>query len=129
MENTRPGIETRIRLKAGATQLRHEPAGTLILIHSGSVMHEGAPRWLGEEMHTTRQRLDAGSCLRIEESGWTRVTAEQDSEMTWIARAEEPGLLAQLLTGLRGRHLQENRRLTEEVKGLRMLLEKRENCR
>jgi hypothetical protein len=129
MENTRPDIETRIRLKAGETQLQHVAAGALIMIHSGSVFHEGVPCWLGEQMHTTHQRLDAGSCLRMEETGWTRVMAERDSELSWIARAEEPGLLAVLLTRLRGRHIQENRRLAEEVRSLRMLLEKRENCR
>lgn len=129
MENTTRNTETRLRLKAGETQLQHALAGTLILVQDGSVWQESAPRWLGEEMHVTRQRLDAGSCLRVEETGWTRLTAERDCALTWIALADEPGLLALLLTRLRGRHVRENRRLAEEVKRLRMLLEKRENCR
>lgn len=129
MKNTAPDLETRLRLTTGETQLRHVAAGTLILVHGGSVVQESAPRWLGEKMHVTRQRLDAGSCLLVDETGWTRLTAERDCELTWIARAEEPGLLALLLTRLRRRHVQENRRLAEEVRRLRMLLEKRENCR
>jgi hypothetical protein len=129
MENTTRNTETRLCLKAGEMRLQHGLAGTLIVVDSGSVWQESAPRWLGEEMHVTRQRLDAGSCLRVEETGWTRLTAERDCALTWIALADEPGLLALLLTRLRGRHVRENRRLAEEVKRLRMLLENRENCR
>ncbi len=129
MENTTRNTETRLRLKAGETRLQHAIAGTLILVQDGSVWQESTPRWLGEEMHVTRQRLEAGSCLRVEETGWARLTAERDCELAWITSADEPGLLAWLLTRLRGRHVQENRRLAEEVKRLRMLLENRENCR
>lgn len=71
------------------SQLLYWPAGTVFTPERGAVWLTETPRWIGEQLHRQRVRVEAHGSHVMAEAGWVAVWAEQEAVLKvapgWVA--------------------------------------------